>query len=104
MAKPSSDVGSGCHIHLSILGDGCNALGEPDGSLSHTGERFLAGLVGLAGDFTALHAPYANSYRRLRPGSWAPVNATWGFDNRTCLVRVVGSGRDLRYRVPPSRR
>jgi len=97
MAKPSSDVGSGCHIHLSILGNGSNALGGPGGSLSHTGERFLAGLLGFAGEFTALHAPYANSYRRLRPGSWAPVNATWGFDNRTCLVRVVGSGRDLRF-------
>ena len=97
MAKPSGDVGSGCHIHVSILGDGCNALGGPDGSLSHTGERFLAGLLGFAGDFTALHAPYANSYRRLRPGSWAPVNATWGFDNRTCLVRVVGRGGDLRF-------
>ena len=84
--------------------DGSNALGGPGGSLSHTGERFLAGLVGFAGDFTALHAPYANSYRRLRPGSWAPVNATWGFDNRTCLVRVVGSGSRPPLRVPPSRR
>ena len=97
MAKPSSDVGSGCHIHLSILEDGQNALGGPDGSLSPTGARFLAGLLGFSGDFMALHAPYANSYRRLRPGSWAPVNAAWGFDNRTCLVRVVGSGRDLRF-------
>lgn len=97
MAKPSSDVGSGCHIHLSILSAGRNALGGPAGSLSRTGERFLAGLLSFAGDFTALYAPYANSYRRLRPGSWAPTKETWGFDNRTCLVRVVGSGQDLRF-------
>ena len=97
MAKPSSDVGSGCHIHLSILSGGRNALGESAGSLSRTGERFLAGLLSFAGDFTALYAPYANSYRRLRPGSWAPTKETWGFDNRTCLVRVVGSGPDLRF-------
>ena len=97
MAKPSSDVGSGCHFHLSILQEGRNALGGPDGSLSRTGQRFLAGLVAFSGDFMVLHAPYVNSYRRLRPGSWAPTNATWGFDNRTCLVRVVGTGQDLRF-------
>ena len=97
MAKPSGDVGSGCHIHLSILKDGRNVLGRPDGSLSQPGERFLAGLLAFSGDFMVLHAPYANSYRRLRPGSWSPVNMTWGFDNRTCLVRVVGEGQDLRF-------
>ena len=97
MAKPSSDVGSGCHIHLSILKDGRNVLGRPDGSLSRLGERFLAGLLAFSADFMVLHAPYANSYRRLRPGSWSPVNMTWGFDNRTCLVRVVGEGQDLRF-------
>ena len=97
MAKPSSDVGSGCHIHLSILEDGRNVFGEPDGSLSRRGERFLAGLLAFSGDFTVVHVPYANSYRRLRPGSWAPTNVTWGFDNRTCLIRVVGSGQNLRF-------
>ena len=97
MAKPSSDVGSGCHIHLSILAEGRNVLGGSEGSLSRTGERFLAGLLAFSGDFTVVHAPYANSYRRLRPGSWAPANVTWGFDNRTCLVRVVGRGQDLRF-------
>ena len=97
MAKPSSDVGSGCHFHLSILKDGRNALGGPDGYLGRTGERFLAGLLAHSGDFMVLHAPYANSYRRLRPGSWAPTNVTWGFDNRTCLVRVIGKGQDLRF-------
>ena len=102
MAKPSGDVGSGCHIHLSITGDGRNVLGLPDGSLSRTGERFLAGLLAFAGDFMILYAPYANSYRRLRPGSWAPTNVTWGFDNRMCLVRVTGRDQDLRleFRLP----
>ncbi len=97
MAKPSRDVGSGCHIHLSLLRAGRNTLGDGAGGLSRTGERFLGGLLAFAGDFTALHAPYANSYRRLQPGSWAPSNVTWGFDNRTCLVRVVGSGEDIRF-------
>ena len=97
MAKPSSDVGSGCHVHLSINEGGCNALARPDGSLSRSGERFLAGLLAFAGDFMIVFAPYANSYRRIRPGSWAPTNVTWGFENRMCLVRVTGRDRDLRF-------
>jgi glutamine synthetase len=49
-----------------------------------------------------MHAPYANSYRRLQPGNFAPVNATWGWDNRTCMVRVVGRGQACRleFKVP----
>ena len=43
-----------------------------------------------------MHAPFVNSYRRLQPDSWAPANLTWGFDNRTTLVRVCGSGEDRR--------
>jgi glutamine synthetase len=31
-----------------------------------------------------------NSFKRLVPeNSWAPAYATWGFGNRSCLVRVV---------------
>ena len=49
-----------------------------------------------------MHAPYANSYRRLQPGNFAPVNATWGWDNRTCMIRVVGRGQACRleFKVP----
>ena len=35
-----------------------------------------------------LCAPNANSYRRLRPLSYAPLAATWGHDNRTVALRV----------------
>ena len=29
---------------------------------------------------------------RLVPGFWAPTNATWGIENRTCALRVVRGG------------
>ena len=55
-----------------------------------------------APELCLMHAPFVNSYRRLQPDSWAPANLTWGFDNRTTLVRVCGSGEDrrLEFRLP----
>ena len=33
--------------------------------------------------------PTINSYKRLVPGWFAPVNATWGVENRSCAVRAI---------------
>jgi len=102
MAKVDEKLpGSSCHIHLSIAEDEGNALGEP-GSLSRFGSAFLAGVLRFTAELMPLHAPYANSYRRLVDGSWAPSNLTWGYDNRTVAVRLVGTGPDFRleFRVP----
>jgi len=55
--------------------------------------------------FTALAAPTINSYRRLVPGLWAPTEASWGIDNRTCALRVIaGAAKSQRveYRLPGS--
>lgn len=102
MAKVADDqAGSSCHIHLSIARDGASALSAGEG-LSRFGERFLAGLLRYTPELMPFHAPYANSYRRLLKGSWAPANATWGYDNRTSCVRVLGTGDSFRFefRVP----
>jgi glutamine synthetase len=43
-----------------------------------------------------------NSYTRLIPGFWAPTDATWGVENRTCALRVIpGSEKSQRveYRI-----
>ncbi len=102
MAKISGDApGSSCHVHLCLYHrDGEPAFGVDD--ISPFGRSFLAGLLAYTPELTLLHAPYANSYRRLRPGSFAPSNATWGWDNRSCMVRVVGRGEACRFefRVP----
>jgi glutamine synthetase len=51
----------------------------------------VAGVLAHAPELTLLYAPYANSYRRLQPGTWAPAAVTWGVDNRTVMVRVCGA-------------
>jgi glutamine synthetase len=47
-------------------------------------------------ELTFLYAPNINSYKRFQPGSFAPTSTAWGYDNRTCSLRVVGHGAGLR--------
>ena len=43
---------------------------------------------------TAIGSSTVNSYRRLwDQGFWAPVYADWGYQNRTCGLRVSAPGR-----------
>jgi glutamine synthetase len=48
----------------------------------------------------ALLAPTVNSYARYWDvGQFAPAIVNWGFDNRTCAVRVSANGR-LELKLP----
>jgi glutamine synthetase len=106
MAMPSQfQAGSGCHLHLSLrdeAGNPCTAApgsGAADTELSDHARAFLGGLLAFSPELTLLHAPLVNSYRRLQPGGWAPSAATWGYDNRAAMVRVVGRGNSLRMEL-----
>jgi glutamine synthetase len=46
-------------------------------------------------EFTLLYAPNVNSYKRFATGTGQPTAVAWGRDNRTCAVRVDGSGGRL---------
>jgi len=104
MAKPNQREGNSCHVHFSLR----TTSGEPvmagDGAhgLSTLGGRVLAGLLATMREFTLLFAPNINSYKRYQPGTFAPTAVRWGFDNRTCALRLVGHGSSLRVenRVP----
>ncbi|MEV0322683.1 glutamine synthetase family protein [Streptomyces sp. NPDC050658] len=105
MAKANEREGNSCHVHFSlrsVQGEPVLAA-DPHGSeMSPLMRHFLAGqMVGL-GDLTLLYAPNINSYKRFAEGSFAPSRMTWGRDNRTCALRVVGHGPSLRVenRVP----
>jgi len=94
MAKPyGSQAGSGMHVHFSILDEnGKNIfVGEdgPSDKLMHAVGGLLRNMI----DSTAIFAPHANSYRRLKPSEHAPTYASWGFDNRSAAVRVITASR-----------
>lgn len=98
MAQPFlGEPGSSCHIHVSLWRDGEPVLLDPSGTTTELGRRVLASLLDLAPQSALVHAPNVNSYRRLQPGSWAPSDTSWGYDNRTALVRVLGSGSSGRF-------
>ncbi|MCV7229067.1 glutamine synthetase family protein [Mycolicibacterium komossense] len=98
MAKFDDGPGNSCHVHLSLIDE----AGEPvfagrDGTgFSKTFEQFLAGQLATAREFGVAVAPNINSYKRFRDGSFAPTALSWGRDNRTCAVRVLGESRSLR--------
>jgi glutamine synthetase len=50
--------------------------------------HFVGGLQKYLGDVTPLFAPNVNSFRRMRPDFSAPINLQWGYDNRSCGLRV----------------
>ncbi|MCK7628140.1 glutamine synthetase family protein [Streptomyces sp. RS10V-4] len=105
MAKYDEREGNSCHIHLSLQdAQGRPVLADDAGphGMSATMRHFLAGQLAALRDFTLLYAPNINSYKRFRPGSFAPTAVAWGPDNRTCALRVVGRGRShrLENRLP----
>jgi glutamine synthetase len=103
MAKYDEREGSSCHVHLSLRdGSGRPVFAGGDGRPSPTMEAFLAGQLACLRELTLLLAPNVNSYKRFQPGTFAPTAVRWGFDNRTCALRVVGDGPSLRleHRVP----
>jgi glutamine synthetase len=99
MAKYNEREGNSCHIHLSLQdADGRNVMaGDGPGGMSPVMRHFLAGQLAALRDFSLLYAPTVNAYKRFQPGSFAPTAVAWGYDNRTCSLRVVGHGRSTRF-------
>jgi len=103
MAKWSPDYpGQSGHIHLSLneRDSGHSAFfdAEKPHGMSDIQRHFVAGQQQLMPEFLAMFAPTINSYSRLIPGFWAPTEATWGVENRTCALRVI-PGSDKSQRV-----
>lgn len=111
MAKWSMDhPGQSGHFHFSLVGAGGGSAGknrffdpnDADG-MSALQRQAVAGLQRYLGDYLVMMAPTVNSYTRLVKGAWAPTSATWGIDNRTAALRVIGGGgssQRIECRVP----
>ena len=66
------------------------------------GLQAIGGVIEHLPALTALGCSTVNSYRRLwDTGFWAPVFADWGYQNRTCGLRVSAPGR-FEYRAVDS--
>ncbi len=99
MAKPmQGQPGSAMHIHQSVLAldGGHNLFSRPDGTPSDAFHHYIGGLQTYLPAATAIFAPYVNSYRRLSRFTSAPINLSWGYDNRTCGLRVPHSDPEAR--------
>jgi glutamine synthetase len=95
MAKWNADLpGSSGHLHQSLWRGDQSAFMDPaapDG-LSETMRHYIGGQCALMPELTALISPTINAYKRYVPGVWAPLTATWGIENRTTAIRVIGAG------------
>ena len=90
MAKPFAELAAnGMHIHVSLLDrDGRNAFDDARDGGEERLRHAIGGLRATMAEAMAIFAPNANSYRRYRPGTYAPLAPTWGYDNRTVALRV----------------
>lgn len=111
MAKPYTEhVGSGQHVHISVIDAGGNNLLDPGVTIAGSTDspdpvrlrHAVAGLLDTLEDAQLLFAPNGNSYRRLQPGDFAPSRVDWGHDHRGVAVRLPetsGPGARLEHRV-----
>jgi glutamine synthetase len=105
MAKPfAQESGCGMHIHMSLVDkDGCNYFSQGKETMatppfSARLRHAIGGLLQTMADGTAIFAPNANSYRRLRPDMFAPVEPNWGVNHRAVSVRVpMSDEKNLRF-------
>ena len=82
---------------------GQNIFSRKDGDASDLFFNYIAGLEKYIAPATLLFAPHVNSYRRLSRFMSAPTNVHWGYDNRTCGIRIPNSAplnRRVENRVP----
>jgi glutamine synthetase len=104
MPKPFSHLtGNGCHFHMSLWDGDTNLFldeNDPRGlGLSELAYSFIGGLKKHARAYSAVTAPTVNSYKRLKVGTtasgatWSPVWISYGYNNRTQMLRIPGPGR-----------
>ena len=95
LGKPDNDPErpvSGYHLHQCLLdGEGRNLFFDPAAPLclSEWGRHYVGGLLAHAMALTGIAAPTVTAYKRFTPGTWAPTRASWGFDNRTAMIRLI---------------
>jgi glutamine synthetase len=105
MARPALKgyYASGWHLHQSLVdsSSGANRFApqKSDELLSPLGQSYLAGLLQYAVPSTVFATPTVNGYRRFKPNSLAPDRASWAYDHRGAMIRVLGGAGDPATRL-----
>ncbi len=106
MAKWSREwPGQSGHLHISLSDKKGKSAFYDEKAPHHMSEAmrwFVGGQQKLMPELLAMIACTVNSYTRLIPGFWAPTDATWGVENRTCALRVIGGSaksQRVEYRI-----
>jgi glutamine synthetase len=99
MAKPYANfAGSGTHFHVSLTDEaGTNLFAGDEPAGNTLLRRSIAGLEATMAEAMALFAPNANSYRRFKPNSYAPLGPAWAVDNRSVPIRVTAGPAKTRH-------
>jgi glutamine synthetase len=99
MAKPWADrAGSGFHVHISVADkDGKNLCASDDPQGSDLLKTMIGGMKDHLADCMGILAPGANSFKRFKANSYAPVGLTWGMNNRTVSLRVTAGPSHTRH-------
>ena len=95
------EEGSSGHIHMSCWNGETNTFAASNASdaMPPVFAAAVAGVIDHLPAASLLLNPTVNSYKRLVPGWFAPVNASWGFENRSCAIRVIRSSRPELWRL-----
>jgi glutamine synthetase len=105
MPKPFGNLtGNGCHFHMSLWDGNTNLFLDEDDprglGLSELAYHFIGGLKRHASAYIAVTASTVNSYKRLKESAWTQSGATWspvfisyGYNNRTQMLRIPAPGR-----------
>ncbi|MGH2673077.1 MAG: glutamine synthetase family protein [Actinomycetota bacterium] len=94
------EEGSSGHVHMSCWQGGTNAFAaaSPADPMPPPFAAAVAGVIEHLPAASLLMNPTLNSYKRLVPGWFAPINATWGYETRSCAVRAIRSARPELWR------
>ena len=94
------EEGSSGHVHMSFWKGSQNVFAgsDPADSLPALFASAVAGVLEHLPAASLLLNPNINSYKRLVPGYFAPINVSWGYENRSCAVRAIRSARPELWR------
>ena len=106
-AKPyTEDYGSALHIHISLHNNyGGNLYSDYTTEENTYLQHSIGGMLDLLKESLFLICENDNDFARFIPAFHAPVNNSWGGNNRTTALRIpdsAGKNKRVEYRIAPS--